>query len=190
MAWDLAKKSYIEKTWRGANLAPPPGPDSVNVYKSYFRTYARKYSENSLDKGKPVPQASFFNHFFEDGHNGSFRVGIKIIDGADDVFSLRRKELFHKFKHNFRDTLNPLCPTNDGVENTEHYFLLCHTYAADRLDLLNSVNAILLLHGMINLSNEKLLKIILYGNEQLPFDSNAKILTATLEYIQASKRFE
>ena len=97
---------------------------------------------------------------------------------------------FHKFKHTFRDTLNPLCPTNDGVEDTEHYFLLCHTYAADRLDLLNRVNAILLLHGMINLSNEELLKIILYGHEQLPFDSNAKILTATLEYIQASKRFE
>ena len=97
---------------------------------------------------------------------------------------------FHKFKYNFRDTLNPLCPTNDGVEDTEHYFLLCHTYAAARLDLLNSVNAILLLHGMINLSNEELLKIILYGHEQLPFDSNAKILTATLEYIQASKRFE
>ena len=29
LAWDLAKKSYIEKTWRGANLAPPPGPDRV-----------------------------------------------------------------------------------------------------------------------------------------------------------------
>ena len=83
-----------------------------------------------------------------------------------------------------------LCPTNDSVEDTDHYLLLCHTYAADRLDLLNSVNAILLPHGMINLSNEELLKIILYGHEQLPFDSNAKILTATLEYIQASKRFE
>ena len=69
-----------------------------NVYKSYFRTYARKHKENSLDKGKPVPQASFFNHFFEDGHNGSFRVGIKIIDGADDVFSLRRKELFWQYR--------------------------------------------------------------------------------------------
>ena len=21
----------------------------------------------------------------------------------------------HKFKHNFKDTINPLCPTNDGV---------------------------------------------------------------------------
>ena len=74
-----------------------------NVYKSYFRTYARKHDENSLDKGKPVPSlldkgnASFFNHFFENGHNGTSRVGIKIIDGSDDVFSLRRKELFWQY---------------------------------------------------------------------------------------------
>ena len=41
-------------------------------------------------------------------------------------------------------------------------------YDANRLDLLNSVNAILLPHGlMINLSNEELLKVILYGHDQL-----------------------
>ena len=57
--------------------------------------------------------------------------------------------------------------TNDGVEDTEHYFVLCRTYDADRLDLLNSVNAILLPHGLINLSNEEILKVILYGHEQL-----------------------
>ena len=69
-------------------------------------------------------------------------------------------------------------------------FLLCHTYDASRRDLLNSVKVILLSHGLISLSNEELLKVILYGHEQLPFDSNAQILTATLKYIQASKRFE
>ena len=26
---------------------------------------------------------------------------------------------FHKFKHNFRDTVNPMCPTNDGIEDME-----------------------------------------------------------------------
>ena len=87
---------------------------------------------------------------------------------------------FHKFKHNFRDTSNHLCPANDGLEDTEHYFLRCRTYDADRLDLLNSVKSILLPHGLINLSKEELLKIILYGHEQLSFDLNTKILTATL----------
>ena len=70
--------------------------------------------------------------------------------------------------------LNPLCPTNYGVKYTEHYSLLCHIYDANRLDILNSVNMIFLPHGLINLSNEKFLKIILYGHEQLSFDSNTK----------------
>ena len=35
-----------------------------NVYKLFFRSYSRKHSEGSLDKGKPVPQASFFWAFF------------------------------------------------------------------------------------------------------------------------------
>ena len=60
--------------------------------------------------------------------------------------------------------------------------VLMSSYDANRLDLLNGVNRILLLHGLINLSNEELLRIILYGHEQLSLDSNANILTATLEY--------
>ena len=35
---------------------------------------------------------------------------------------------FDKFRHNFRDTVNPLCPVNDGVEDMEHFLLLCHSY--------------------------------------------------------------
>ena len=69
-----------------------------NVYKSYYRTYARKYNEGSLDSGKPVPQANFFAHFFGEGHQGTFSVSVKIIDGAHDVFSVRRKELFWQYK--------------------------------------------------------------------------------------------
>ena len=69
-----------------------------NVYKSYFRTYARKYNEGNLDRGKPVPQANFFAHFFGEGHQGTFSVSAKIMDGAHDVFSVRRKELLWQYK--------------------------------------------------------------------------------------------
>ena len=65
-----------------------------NVYKSYFRTYKQKRNAGTLDTGKAVPQASFFSHFFEEGHHGEFSVVISLIDGAQDVYSLRRKELF------------------------------------------------------------------------------------------------
>ena len=36
--------------------------------------------------------------FFEQDHRGEFSVNISIIDGAGDVNSLRRKELFWQYK--------------------------------------------------------------------------------------------
>ena len=68
---------------------------------------------------------------------------------------------FHKFMHNFSDTTNPLCPINDGVEDREHYFLLCDKYDDIRRGLLNGVNAVLLPYGMGNLSNDELVNILL-----------------------------
>ena len=41
---------------------------------------------------------SFFSHFFDEQHGGNFSITIKIIDKAEDVFSLRRKELFWQYK--------------------------------------------------------------------------------------------
>ena len=32
----------------------------------------------------------------------------------------------HKFRHDFQDCLNPLCPSSLEVESTIHYFLHCH----------------------------------------------------------------
>ena len=58
-----------------------------------------------------------------------------------------------------------------------------------RRDLLNCVNAILLPHSMGNLSNDGLVNVLLSGHESLSFELNATILSATLEYIQVSKRF-
>ena len=69
-----------------------------NVYKSYFRSYARKHNEGTLERGKLIPQSNFFSHFFETNHRGKFDVTIKIIDGAENVFSLRRKELFWQYR--------------------------------------------------------------------------------------------
>ena len=86
--------------------------------------------------------------------------------------------------------MNPLRPTNDGFGDAEHYFLLCYAYDANRHDFFSSVSVMLLLHFLISLSNEELLKTVRYGHEQLSFDSNAKILTATLKYMPASKRVE
>ena len=94
----------------------------------------------------------------------------------------------HKFRHNFRDTLNPMCPSNDGVEDTEHFLLHCHSYDGYRTDLLDSVNSTLQPYDLPNLSNALMLKLILYGDERLSVDSNSEIFKATLRYIYAESR--
>ena len=63
-----------------------------NVYKSYFRSYARKHNEGTLDRGKLIPQANFSVISREIDHRRTFDVTIKIIDGAESVFSSRRKK--------------------------------------------------------------------------------------------------
>ena len=34
----------------------------------------------------------------------------------------------HKFDHNFQDTIDPICPSGDGIEDTEHFLLHCTIY--------------------------------------------------------------
>ena len=69
----------------------------------------------------------------------------------------------------------------------EHFFLLFHAYDTDRRDLL-SVDALLRPHGLENLPNKDLLKIVLYGHEKLSFDFKTKVLEATLKVMCPYKR--
>ena len=90
---------------------------------------------------------------------------------------------FHKFRHIFNDTLNQMCPINDGVEDMEHFLLHCHFYHLQTNSCLSRVQAILLSCGLLNLSNEELVSMILYGDERLPVESNKAIIKATLGFI-------
>ena len=49
---------------------------------------------------------------------------IENLIGGGDVYLAPE----NTFKSNFRDTLNPLFPIDDCVEQTEQYFLLCQAY--------------------------------------------------------------
>ena len=73
-----------------------------------------------------------------------------------------------------------MCPSNDGVEEMEHFLLHCHSYDPCRTDLLDSVNSTLQPYDLPNLSNALMLKLILYGDERLSVDSNFEILKATI----------
>ena len=97
---------------------------------------------------------------------------------------------FHKFRHNFKDIINPICPTNDGVEDTEHFLLLCPSFPVQRQNLLAEILPLLRPLGYANLSNEVLTQILLYGDENLPNDVNRNILELTLKFIQETGRLD
>ena len=48
---------------------------------------------------------------------------------------------FHKFKHSFQATLNPICNCG-SVERTIHYFLYCLNFSNERLTLFNKLQSI------------------------------------------------
>ena len=81
----------------------------------------------------------------------AFLNGIDLIQKSDSHLLLvflkqsfcLSKLNFHKFKHNFRDTVNPMCPTNDGIEDTEQFLLLCPSFDNQRQDLLAGVSELL-----------------------------------------------
>ena len=75
----------------------------------------------------------------------------------------------HRFRHNFFDTNDPMCLSNDGIENTVCYTLLCQEYTVHRPALLCKVTPICASYGVDcnTLDNEELLVLLLYGNDAL-----------------------
>ena len=97
---------------------------------------------------------------------------------------------FHKFKHNFRDTINPMCSTNDGIEDTEHFVLLCPAFDIQRRDLLTGVSELLRPVVQIDtLSNNVLVQYLLYSNKELSNDVNKNMIKKTIYFIHKTGRF-
>ena len=48
----------------------------------------------------------------------------------------------HKFKHNFQDTVNPICNCGEDIETLCHYLLQCSLYVNERLALPNLIQGI------------------------------------------------
>ena len=45
----------------------------------------------------------------------------------------------HKFKHSFRDSLNPICNCRNDFDTTTHYLLHCSLFSDERLILISGV---------------------------------------------------
>ena len=94
----------------------------------------------------------------------------------------------HKSWHGFRDTLNPLCNCGEDVESTSHYLLRCLLYNSSRRVLYDNLKEIL---GQIpNLSDDKLVYLLLYGEDIYSAEINASVLHCTIAFLKSSERFD
>ena len=94
----------------------------------------------------------------------------------------------HRFQHNFRDTVNPLCCCNTETETTSHYLLRCHLFSEERtklLENLKNLDNILLSH-----CDDERLRILLCGSHKFSSSVNNKILSLTIEFLESTKRFD
>ena len=111
--------------------------------------------------------------------------GLKLITRLRlDLSHLR----FHKFKHNFQDTLNPICNCST-VETTVHYLLHCPNFSNERLTLFNKLQSI----GIENILSEadsNISKVLPFGDHSFNDVRNTSVLTASFEYTLPTKRFD
>ena len=94
----------------------------------------------------------------------------------------------HKFRHNFRDTVNPLCTCSLEPESVTHFLLHCQHHSTHRKTLLGSIFAIDA--TISNLSDASLVVILLYGNSnQYSNEVNTSIINSTICFLKSSERF-
>ena len=93
--------------------------------------------------------------------------GIKLLTRLKLSFSHLNE---HKFRHNFNDTINPMCNWGPATETTIHYYPRCRLYSVQRVELLNGVYK--LDSTLQNSSEDQLLTVLLYGSEKIALDIN------------------
>ena len=94
----------------------------------------------------------------------------------------------HKFKHGFQDTLNPLCSCGNDVESAEHFLLHCPQFVNERRTLLSTLGNFNC--SLLENTSKVLTQTLLFGNTSLSPSDNSKILSATIDFILSTKRFD
>ena len=108
--------------------------------------------------------------------------GLKLLTRLRLGFSHLRE---HKFKHNFQDTLNPLCPCSLEAKDTYHFFMPYQNFPNQRnvlFDDLNLVNS-----EILKMSEKEIVQVFLLGKKSFSKDGS---ITSTVRFIKDSKRFD
>ena len=85
-------------------------------------------------------------------------LGVKLLTRLRLEFSHLNE---HKFRHCFKDTLNPLCTCRAEVETTEHFLLHCQLYSTHRSEHFDKI--VKIDQQFLNLTVKDQVLVLLYG---------------------------
>ena len=164
----------------------------TNFFSNSFFPYTLN-EWNKLDEGIRTT-SSFLTfrknllNFIRPSGNSIFDIndalGIKLLTRLRLGFSHLNE---HKFRHNFRDSINPLCSCSANIETTEHFFLHCHFFDSIREKLVRNVSSVY--QQFLQSSDKDKVSILLYGKFDLELERNREIIKASIEYMKNSLRF-
>ena len=117
--------------------------------------------------------------------NTNNSVAIKLLTRLRLSFNHLREQ---KFRHGFRDMLNPLCLYSIEAKINGHYFLLGHIFHANRSTLMNDLKEDD--SSFSTLNDNKFIDLLLYANDKFDEKKNCNILISIIKFNKESQRFE
>ena len=139
--------------------------DSISIFKKRILSFIR-----------PLPNK------VSNSHNPQ---GLKLLTRLRLGLSHLR---YHKFKHNFLDTINPLCSCGSDIETTLRFFLYCPNFMDCRntpLSVISEINS-----ELITRNDLAFIETLLFGDNSFSQFDNSRILDATIAFVVTSKRFD
>ena len=85
----------------------------------------------------------------------------------------------HQFRHDFRDSLNPICNCGSAIESTKHYLLHCSNFKNERQSLLQDVRTVN--PNLLSMNEDALTHLLLYGDNTLTGNTNTSPLNSVIE---------
>ena len=164
--FNVIPKNNITHQTRGSDNIPLLGTKLNFFQNSYFPVGLKEWNRLDIDIRKSDSISifkkrilSFIRPLPSKVSNCHNPQGLKLLTRLQLGLSHLR---YHKFKHNFLDTINPLCSCSSDIETTLHSFLYCPNYMEWRNNLLSKISEIN--SYLITSNNLALIETLLFGN--------------------------
>ena len=139
--------------------------DSISIFKKHILSFMRPLTNKVSNSHNPQ--------------------GLKLLTRLRLGLSHLR---YHKFMHNFLNTINPLCSCDSDIEITLDILLYCPNFMECRNTLLSKISEIN--SELIARNDLALTETLLFGDNSFSQYDNSRILDATIAFIVTSKRFD